>query len=95
MTIKKIISVMLACVMIAAMTFYVAAAAEPVAGGKTVFTAADFKIDYDSVKGNGAFKAYRIDMSVVKLDGKEVVKMKEEYYAEELPKYKAEKAAKK
>ena len=75
MTLRKIMSAMLACVMIFAMASSVSAAAEPVAGGKTVFTAADFKLDYDSVKGNGAFKAYRIDMSVVKLDGKEVVKM--------------------
>ena len=52
----------------------VSASATPVDGGKTVFKAEDFKIDYDSVNGNGAFKAYRADMEVVNVDGKEAVK---------------------
>ena len=52
----------------------VLAASSPVDGGKTLFTAEDFKVDYDSVKGNGAFKAYRADMEVVSVDGKDAVK---------------------
>lgn len=52
----------------------VSASAAPVDGGKTVFKAEDFKIDYDSVNGNGAFKAYRADMEVVNVDGKDAVK---------------------
>lgn len=52
----------------------VSASATPVDGGKTLFKAEDFKIDYDSVNGNGAFKAYRADMEVVNVDGKDAVK---------------------
>lgn len=53
----------------------VSASATPVDGGKTLFKAEDFRIDYDSVNGNGAFKPYRTDMEVVNVDGKEVVKL--------------------
>ena len=52
----------------------VSASATPVDGGKTLFKAEDFKLDYDSVNGNGAFKAYRADMEVVSVDGKDAVK---------------------
>ena len=75
MKFKRILTAALAALMICACAVGANASATPVYGGKAVFKAEDFKLDYDSVNGNGAFKAYRIDMEVTKLDGKDVVKL--------------------
>ncbi len=66
------LTAILAATMLSAVS--VSAATAPVDGGKTVFKAEDFSVDYDSVNGNGAFKAYRADMEVVSIDGKDAVK---------------------
>ena len=70
---KKLIVLLLAAMTVFALTANVFAASAPVYGGKSVFLPADFKIDYDSVKGNGAFKGYRCTIDVVKDGGKDVV----------------------
>ena len=74
MKLKGLITTALSAIIALGTFCGVSAASSPVDGGKTVFTAEDFKVDYDSVKGNGAFKAYRADMEVVDVDGKSAVK---------------------